>query len=295
MVVHTLPFPNASDHKPIALAFTDILTQRSKREAGAARIPYVPEWLFQERAFVEELESGFEAWKGGRARGLAGIEQFNDLVAATAKEFLATQQILAKTVQQKFDIATALLGTMQCNRGRVSVKRLCKWLSSYPTLKEILAVEWSDDDEEVADGENEVQVHGEEAIIRLVEELLSQLVQERTTNSEQEDIEAVVSESPSACEPNARTLKIMKGLLRSNNERVTMLWDAEEQTFGCSREEMFKTLKSALTQRQGTDNGDSTRGHEFLQNWSCDLSSCRSVVTYAEMMAILLDIQLEKA
>ena len=35
MVVHTLPFPNASDHKPIALAFTDILTQRPKREAGA--------------------------------------------------------------------------------------------------------------------------------------------------------------------------------------------------------------------------------------------------------------------
>ena len=146
-VVHTLPFPNASDHKPVALAFTDILTQRPKREAGAAPTPYVPEWLFQERAFVEELESGFEAWKGGRARGLAGIEQFNDLVAATAKEFLATQKILAKTVQQKFDIATALLGTMQCNRGRVSVKRLCKWLSSYPTLKEILAVEWSDDEE----------------------------------------------------------------------------------------------------------------------------------------------------
>ena len=215
------------------------------------------------------MESGFEAWKGGCARGLAGIEQFNDLVAATAKEFLATQKILAKTVQQKFDIATALLGTTQCNRGRVSVKRLCKWLSSYPTLKEILAVEWSDDDEEeVADGENEVQVHGEEAIIRLVEELLSQLVQERTTNSEQEDIEAVVSESPSACEPNARTLKIMKGLLRSNNERVTMLWDEEEQTFGRSREEIVKTLKSALIQRQGTDNGDSTRGHEFLQNWS---------------------------
>ena len=83
----------------------------------------------------------------------------------------------------------------------MSVKHLCKWLNSYPTLKEILAVEWSDDDEEeVADVENEVQVHVEEAIIRLVEELLSQLVQDGTINSEQEDIEAVVSESSSACE-----------------------------------------------------------------------------------------------
>ena len=71
-VVHDMPFPNASDHQPISLMFTDSGRTKPASERGAPKVPFVPEWLLADVEFSAHLTTHVESWKMSRPEGLAG-------------------------------------------------------------------------------------------------------------------------------------------------------------------------------------------------------------------------------
>ncbi len=89
-VVPNMPFPHASDHCPIDLCFKPTNPLRPKRQQGAPRIPYIPDWLFECDDFMKDLSETVGAWKASRSRGLQGIEEFNEALAVSAKDYLKT-------------------------------------------------------------------------------------------------------------------------------------------------------------------------------------------------------------
>jgi hypothetical protein len=103
-----MPFPNASDHQPISLMFTDSGRTKPASERGAPKVPFVPEWLLADVEFSAHLTTHVESWKMTRLEGLAGIESFNHLVVGTVGAYLITKQVVAKTPQHHFDIVAAL-------------------------------------------------------------------------------------------------------------------------------------------------------------------------------------------
>ena len=156
-----------------------------------------------------------EFWKMSQPEGLAGIENFNHLVAGTALAYLATKHVLAKPPQHQFDIVAALLAGMQANEGYVPAKRLQEWLAAHPPLGEVIELMWEDSDVEASEV-IELQVLGEDAVRALLQQLLQKVVQDRANrnNDDSYDMtEPIGSTQPS--EPNAPVVDVAKWLLQT--------------------------------------------------------------------------------
>ena len=74
-----------------------------------------------------------------------------------------------------------------------------------------------------------------------------------------------------------------------------MLWDESDSCFRTSREDMAALVRESVQQRQGADTGNPERGRRFLDAWSCSLADCRSTLSLAEMVQIILGTPLHKS
>ena len=294
VVVPNMPYPHASDHQPVSLKFQDSRRAKPARERGAPRIPFAPEWLLDDEAFSKDFLVEVESWRASRPNGLAGIESFNRMFVSAASTHLQTKHVLAKSPQHQFDILVALLARMQANEGYVSTRSLEKWLASYPQIGDVIEIFWDFDSDEGQD--SAVLVLGEHRLRDLMTQLLGQIVEDNeAANAAEENNEEVSSGSTQTSEPNSKVMDVAKGVLRTQMERISTLWDDHSQDYQTSRHKIASILKTTLRQRQGTDNGEPSEGQEFLRDWSCDLSECRQAITRAEMMTILLDTPRGKA
>ena len=121
--VENLPYPSASDRKPISLAFRPSRFVEHTRDDGARRLFNVPEWLLEDEDFIKEVETAMQSWTETRQRGLAGIEEFNEMMSVMARDFLRSTNVRARATAHRFDVSVGLLPILQHNSGTVSSHR----------------------------------------------------------------------------------------------------------------------------------------------------------------------------
>ena len=80
---NAIPHPTASDHQPVALAWLPKRQGDARRRgtapAGTLVRKTLPEWLFQDERFREELDAAVADWKESRSHGVIGLMEFADL------------------------------------------------------------------------------------------------------------------------------------------------------------------------------------------------------------------------
>jgi len=133
-----MPFPAASDHKPVAVEYRLAKPPRKTNDKGAKRVFRVPEWLLEDSAFSEQLGIRIEEWSRSRGPGFEGIEVFNNMVSALAQRYLKTEHVKARTPEHRFQVACSLLSALQVAHGQVRTDKLNKMLRIYPALGAML-------------------------------------------------------------------------------------------------------------------------------------------------------------
>ena len=292
-VIEKLPYPSASDHKPVSLVFRPVRRLKRTRDAGAPRLFNIPEWIADDTRFVQKLEEVICEWKLDRQPGLAGIEELNNLFAAEAKDFLRTTHVLARSTLHRFEVASSLLSKMQ-HSPHVPARYVYKALQVYPILGDILTVEVDLDDNGSED--NLLQLQGEqrlrEHVMHLAAELVQQREEERRT-SRPDDL----SPHHGSMQVNSATpgcIQAAKRCLQLQQDVVTAVWDEQSEAFEGDPRRVAQRLQASASARQYRDRGDSNRGERFLSQWSCDLRNCRLQISDIEMTNILLEISPRK-
>eukprot|EP00973_Karenia_brevis_P087414 12119599-Karenia_brevis.AAC.1 len=93
----SLPYPSASDHKPVTLVFRPVRAPKRTYDRGAKRISTVPEWLLGNVQFDAQVQALLSECCETRRRGLMGIVDFNESLLALAQNFLRSQAVQAQS------------------------------------------------------------------------------------------------------------------------------------------------------------------------------------------------------
>ena len=118
--IDTIPFPSASDHMPIGIAWQKVRRGKCRGERGAPRMPHVPECVFEDTDFSDKLQEYTRAWSSNRPSGLEALEIFNRDVANMATNILRTKLIQARTTAHKFDVTFGTLDALTIAVGIVA-------------------------------------------------------------------------------------------------------------------------------------------------------------------------------
>ena len=73
--------------------------------------------------------------------------------------------------------------------------------------------------------------------------------------------------------------------------RITELWNDATRTYESEPKQIGKLIVSAGLERSGRPRGDASKGDGLLRDWQADSSRCRTNLTEAEVMRVLLGIK----
>ena len=121
---NAIPHPTASDHQPVALAWLPKRQGGARRRGAAPAGTLVrrtlPEWLFQDERFREELDAAVADWKESRSHGVLGLMEFADLTHEHGSSFLRERMVEAKTTQHRLDVTIAMLSYIERTGGEAA-------------------------------------------------------------------------------------------------------------------------------------------------------------------------------
>ncbi len=279
-----VPFPDASDHWPMALRWNERRGRKRVRlgENAIVRRP-IPRWLLSNQRFLEGLDSWVDQWFPYRAEGFAGIDGFTEGVFKFATEFIRDNVVQAATAEQKLDTCLAAMRLLQ--QDRLDEWKLGRLLRVDPDLRNIVVVD--------IDLDEPGQSHVDPDVLNRLHDRCKALAQEavvdRLTST---DTEGPADPGAGACrnhKPDSSMIQRIKSLKKGPQLRLDEIWDDQAQVFVNEESEVADVFVRAAKQRQGRPPGNREAGQCFLDNWGADFSLCRTHLTSNEIEIIIRD------
>ena len=83
-------------------------------------------------------------------------------------------------------------------------------------------------------------------------------------------------------------------MLPNRRYQITSMRDDATGSYTSDGKEIGTIICQAGFERSGSDRGDPVGGQEILDNWPADFSSCRLIPSLAEVVSIILHVNLHK-
>ena len=108
-----IPFPEASDHRPVSLQWRSRPQKRRRRVSCDLISRPIPNWLTCDEAFVQHMDGWLNQWWHTRPRGFDGVDDFAKNVHLLAINYMKEHVIFAKTVEHRLETCVAAIQLLE--------------------------------------------------------------------------------------------------------------------------------------------------------------------------------------